>query len=563
MFNVNEMSKVSGKGFDFDLLVRECLEICEHTAYDYEGKITYEGMSQIVTEWYNARRSTISRWNGTRLTIETSGIDEQKVRELIAQFVRMLATGEGYTMRGKEVDMEMLKAYSNYPQFSWQIETLVFWMRDQRNRGNILNNKLDTLLNSHDENVILQMAKAQKGMKISKIIYKYLVNLVKHSSGLMTDEEARAYKEIDIICQNYSRIVELFKTCNATHKVVLSIDIRDFLRCSYGYDWKSCHRLGGEYGSGAISYILNRRVAMAYVDDTDNEHLDWRQIVYMDEKEGLFIGSRQYKNENPTFARAVRQIIMKEYGLTDELTCEEVGDMQDYAKTFISRNTYEDFAYNDIWLWHGIDEQIWIVKGEDTDTDTIINIQTDHIYCVTCGELMEYSDSCAINCLECDNEGGIECDYCGHTHSEDEVYWIESIGGYVCLECLENHFIYCRVCHEYVHGDEGVHVHGVGDVCDYCARYGLKTGEYVQCENCLEIFASDYEELEDVDGLALCSVCRRHEHVEYCETCGKAMLESESHEGQCTECYGELRSFTEAMEIDFINLEDLLEDEDF
>ena len=561
MFNVNEMSKVNAMEFDFDAMVCECLEICQHTAYDYEGKITYEGMSKIVEEWYNARCSTIKKWNGTRLSIQTSGIDEQRVRELIAEFARMLATGEGYTMRGEEAQIEMFKIYNNYPEISWRMESLVFWMRDRRNLTNILNNKLETLLNSHDENNVLQMAKAQKGMKISKIIYKYLTNTLKSVSGLMSDEEARAYKEIDVICQNYSRIVELFKTCNATHTVYLSIDIRDFLRCSYGYDWKSCHRLGGEYGSGAISYILNKNVAMAYVDDTDNCHLDWRQIVYMDEREGLFIGSRQYKNENPTFAKATRQIIMAQYGLTDELTCDEVGCMQDYAKSFISRNTYEDFAYNDIWLWHGIDEQIWIVKGEDTDTDTVIDIQTDCIYCVTCGELMEYSDSCAINCLDCD-DNRIECDCCNHTHSENEVYWIESINGYVCFECLETHFIYCRVCNEYVHVDEGVHVHGVGDVCDYCTRYGLRTGEFVQCDNCLEVFKKGYDELEDVDGIVMCTVCRRHEDVQRCATCGRAMLEGESHNGDCKNCYEELLRFSEAMEVDFIDLEDLVDSDD-
>ena len=533
---------------DLNVIIGDCMDVLDDTAYDYTEEITLEGIESLVNKWYDLREDLISEWGTTRLAIEVDGIDYQKVKQMVNEFVYKLVKGCDWVYKREEYTTNYLNGWNEL--LSNELYNLVYWLRDERNINNILNNQLNDLSNSMDENVILNKTKMRKGVKVSKLIINYLNSIVDelNKSGKLTPELLKEYrKEIDIISQNYSKLIELFKQCNSKHTVYLSCDIRDFLRCSYGSNWKSCHRLGGEYGSGAISYTLNPSVLIAYVQTDDDDTLEWREIVYVDFLKRVFIGSRQYKNYNPSFMNAVQKIILNQYGKDLVLfDCSNTQKVQKYAKPFIKYSCYdEDFAYNDIHLYDGIDAHIWILKPEGVEkNDVKIDIQTKQIICLQCGEYMDFIESDVCTCNNCQGYETYYCDLCGEYHSENDIHFIEyydenghECEGYVCAECMSNSMFYCNHCQRYHHIDNDYeNVEGVGIVCDECIRYNLSTGDYVQCDDCLRIFDSYYMSLTEVDGLNLCRDCMVDNDATVCNVCGEHHLESELINGLCKNC---------------------------
>ena len=528
---------------DLNVIIGNCMDVLDDTAYDYTEEITLEGIESLVNKWYDLREDLISEWGTTRLSIEVEGIDYQKVKQMVNEFVYKLVKGCDWVYKREEYTTNYLNGWNEL--LSNELYNLVYWLRDERNINNILNNQLNDLSNSMDENVILNKTKMRKGVKVSKLIINYLNSILDelNKSGKLTPELLKEYrKEIDIISQNYSKLIELFKQCNSKHTVYLSCDIRDFLRCSYGSNWKSCHRLGGEYGSGAISYTLNPSVLIAYVQTDDDDTLEWREIVYVDFLKRVFIGSRQYKNYNPSFMNAVQKIILNQYGKDLVLfDCSNTQKIQKYAKPFIKYSCYdEDFAYND-----GIDAHIWILKPEGVEkNDVKIDIQTKQIICLQCGEYMDFIESDVCTCNNCQGYETYYCDLCGEYHSENDIHFIEyydenghECEGYVCAECMSNSMFYCNHCQRYHHIDNDYeNVEGVGIVCDECIRYNLSTGDYVQCDDCLRIFDSYYMSLTEVDGLNLCRDCMVDNDATVCNVCGEHHLESELINGLCKNC---------------------------
>ena len=531
---------------DVDVIVGDCMDVLDDTAYDYTEEYTIEGIDSLVNEWYDLREDLIREWGATRLATEVEGMDYQKVRQMVNSFTYKLVKGCNWTYKREEYTTNYLNSWNEL--LTNELYSLVYWMRDERNINNILNNQLNDLTNSMDENKILNKTKMRKGVKVSKLIINYLntiVNNLNEDNKLTPDLLKEYRKEIEIISQNYSKLIELFKQCNSRHTVYLSCDVRDFLRCSYGSDWKSCHRLGGEFGSGAISYTLNPNVLIAYVQTDDDDTLDWREIVYMDLNKRVFVGSRQYKNYNPSFMKAVQDIILNQYGSDLELfDASNTDRIQKYAQKFIKYSYYETFAYNDIHLYDGIDAHIWILKPENGE-DVKIDIQTKQIICLQCGEYMDFIESDVCTCHVCSGSGAYYCDLCGEFHSEDDVRYIEYIDedgyereGYVCEECMSDRMFYCNNCLRYHHIDNDyVIVEGVGVVCEECTRYNLSCGYYVQCDDCQTIFDEAYVRM-DVCGYNLCEECLERNGFHICSECGEHYLKSESNtdNGLCKEC---------------------------
>ena len=513
-------------------IIEETMDVIEETEnLGSIGTWNYDGIEKITEEWCENRKETIEKWGDTRLSIEVEGFDVNMFEALMHEFCMKIQKGNGYTMNRENVSTEIFKFKTDEKRddvINEVINEIFCFLKTEWNRENILNNKLIEICEySYTWDFISTKIGVQKGEKISKILVKMLNYAVKNSK--LSDEDKKiAYNDVEIISQNYSKLIEKFKQCNSRKTVYLSIDIRDFFRCSYGKDWSSCHRIGGEYGSGAISYTLNPKVAIAYVSE-DGKNLDWRQIVYMDEKQNIFVGSRQYKNDNQVYAKGVIEIIEKIYGKVFDLhDGYSMEDMQKYAQKLVKSNSR--FAYNDIHLYSGISKHIWalVPKGFDPMKNDYerIDINHTHIYCIDCGEKLLERDCGGNDWVHCDScrEGGYYCEYCGEYHSEEYMIYVESTGEYVCDDCLENYFSCCEHCGEYYRDEDIIHVESTNDYvcedclhdnytyCEYCDEWHShddtvlveSTDEYV-CENCLDYYfawcegCSDYHKKEDLE----------------------------------------------------------------
>ena len=499
-------------------IIVETMDVIKETE-DLEdiGRWTYDGIEKITEEWYENRKETIEKWGSTRLSIEVEGFDTDMFEALMHEFCMKIQKGTGYTMNRENVSTEIFKLRHDEKrddEINGTIHEVFSFLKTDWNRENILNNKLIEINEySYTWDFISTRIRVQKGEKISRILVKMLKYAVENSK--LSDEDKKiAYNDVEIISQNYSKLIEKFKQCNSRKTVYLSIDIRDFFRCSHGKNWGSCHVLGGEYGSGAISYTLNPKVAIAYVSE-DGKFLDWRQIVYMDEKQNIFVGSRQYKNDNQVYAKGAIEIVEKIYGKVFDLhDGYNMKDMQKYAQKLVKQNSR--FAYNDIQLYGGISKHIWalVPKGfnpMENDYERI-DINHTHIYCIDCGVKLLEKDCGGNSWVHCDSCRGYDenysyCEFCGEYHRYDDVAYVESVDMFVCYDCIDEYFSCCEICGEYHRNEDIIHIESVGDyVCQDCLN------EYYSCcEICGECHSNDYVTYVENKGY-VCTDCKCKEH---------------------------------------------------
>ena len=79
----------------------------------------------------------------------------------------------------------------------------------------------------------------------------------------------KAYELLQLKVVHRSNEDVLTTSVAKEYKVVLSIDPRDYMRCSHGTDWDSCHQLGNMHGDGAIEYCISPMALIAYIEDVD------------------------------------------------------------------------------------------------------------------------------------------------------------------------------------------------------------------------------------------------------------------------------------------------------
>lgn len=395
----------------------------------------------------------------------------------------------------------------------------------------------------------LGMKRNPNGKKLTRWMREVLVATVEklYENNIINDSEKEiGMKEADVICQYYSRIVEKIKTTTKKeHTVVVSIDPHDFFRCSYGTDWDSCHQIGNMHGDGAIQYCENATTLIAYEEkideDMDVNPLKWRQIIYTNEYYSRFVGSRQYRVVNNENARIARELVMScvkkfknvgedDWDLVNYTTSNHVqSDIRHYVET-----GYYDYAYNDIRLYGGLDDQIWMISRKNSECDVCIVNRNERITCLDCGQRFEGHRDYWFMCTSCG--GGIYCEICGEYHDEDDMTYVEAVEGYVCSECLDEKFAYCRECGEW-------------DYVENMVEWSYNSGEYI-CEDCCNRYYSYCEECEcyelaekveeyydeNGDSHYVCDDCKDKVIVN-CDKCGCEFYQLNSE--YCMDCQNE------------------------
>lgn len=391
--------------------------------------------------------------------------------------------------------------------FDWNnpIRIMINYIYSDKNFDSVVNNVVDG--NNRDVwNIceILEMKRNPNGKKLTRWMREVLlVTLEKlyECNAIDEDGKKRGLYEIDVICQYYSRLVEKIKnTTKSEHTVVLSIDPRDFYRCSHGTDWDSCHQIGNMHGDGAIQYCINGTTLIAYEEKIDHQEvapLRWRQIVYTNENFSRFVGSRQYKIMHNGNTEKIREMIMNcmekyadvcadDWSLVSHATRGNATQqiIAEYVKT-----GYCSYAYNDIALYGGIDKAVWMLELCEEADNIIVNSE-DEIVCLDCGEKFEGHRDYFYMCENCG--GGVWCECCESYHDEDDMTYIEGEGICVCQDCLEENYEWCEHCECYVYNESCTYVECQdGYVCDKCLH-----DHYRYCEHCEEY--KPYEEVECV-----------------------------------------------------------------
>ena len=520
---------------------------------DDSDYIYRQGIEAMVTEWAK-NKGQLYQLLGKNLkiskTYETKATHKD-IKDDLMDF-RYAFLGDGFTTKkdGK-VFISVLGRGSEELCYGFYTPSfyLMQFLGDSDSFNSIQQNKI--LENSEwlkEANNLLGIEKSYVGMKVTKVMRNILIASVEkmfNCNFIDEKQRKRGLYEVEVTCQYYSRLVEKIQSLMVSHTVWLSIDPSDFMRCSHGDCWDSCHTLGGMHGDGAVQYCINPTTMIAYEENLNTNlevaPLKWRQVVYTNDELSRFVGSRQYRNTSDSNARVVQEMIKEcmEKNINSEVAWELTdittngADVQYEIRDCVKTGPFR-YAYDDISLYSGIGRQLWMLSeksDEECELATVYVNSLDYNICLCCGDKYRGHRDNMYTCEMCQNDK-ITCDRCGDSHDEDEITYVESTCENVCQCCLENDFGYCDVCDEY-HLVEDMTTVADGDfVCSDCLER-----RYSWCENCEEYHRCDEvgtytsEKGWDYD---VCDACV-DECTVYCEECGEHTHVDEF--GDCEACH--------------------------
>lgn len=524
---------------------------------DDSDYIYRQGIEAMVTEWAK-NKGQLYQLLGKNLKISKTYEAKATYKDIKDDLMdfRYAFLGDGFTTKkdGK-VFISVLGRGSEELCYGFYTPSfyLMQFLGDSDSFNSIQQNKI--LENSEwlkEANNLLGIEKSYVGMKVTKVMRNILIASVEkmfNCNFIDEKQRKRGLYEVEVTCQYYSRLVEKIQSLMVSHTVWLSIDPSDFMRCSYGDCWESCHKLGNMHGDGAVQYCINPTTMIAYEEKIDSNQdvkpLKWRQVVYTNEDLSRFVGSRQYRHTSDTNARAVQEMIKEcmeknvgsevEWDLTDYSShgTDTQSEIRCCVKT--GRNGY---AYDDISLYSRINKQLWMLseksneecEDEECELATVYVNSLEYNICLCCGEKYYGHRDDMYTCENCQTDKTM-CERCGEYHDEDDMTYVESVNEWVCDGCLDSDFGRCENCEEY-HLLEDMTTVADGDmVCSDCLER-----RYSWCENCGEYHRCDEvgtytsEKGWDYD---VCDACV-DECTVYCEECGERTHVDEF--GDCEAC---------------------------
>lgn len=359
-------------------------------------------------------------------------------------------------------------------------------------------------------NTICPDIHAHKGQKMSRVVNKLLSYI--------------GYNKLPDYNREFAKYADALNPLQITRHTVVSVNPLDYLTMSFGNSWASCHTIDkqnkrgmpnsyeGMYSSGTVSYMLDKPSMVFYtVDASYNGNDFWnepkinRQMFHWGQEKlvqgRLYPQDNDYNNSAYTpYREIVQNIISDLFGFPNLWTVSKGTDAAD--RYVISEGThYKDYANYD---------NCTLSRPKGSENEQLITVGHDPI-CIYCG--CEHNVEENISCCA----RGITCAHCGCVIDENEVIWVdeepycgdcaswcdecesyfvgegtETRNHYcVCPECLEEEYVYCNGCNEYVRSGNASYVESEGDYfCDDCLESDFaicpECGEYHRFNNMVE-----------------------------------------------------------------------------
>lgn len=336
--------------------------------------------------------------------------------------------------------------------------------------------------------------------------------------------------------RNFAKYADALSPIKVKRHTILSINPMDYLTMSFGNSWASCHTIDkenrrqmpnsyeGQYSSGTVSYMLDGSSMVLYLVDSSYSGEFYytqpkinRQMFHWGEEK--LVQGRLYPQSNDTnvdayepYRKVVQKIMSEIFDFPNLWTMTKGAEAASrYIATYGTHyEDYEHFSTCTLSRIKGSENEASFAVGEDP-------------ICVECG--CEHSCRENINCCEGNYR---TCEHCGARIPEDEEYWVgdyaycrdcvtrceccdeyvlndditEVNGANVCRDCLEEDYIECAECGEYVHVDDATYIEGEYiDVCPDC-----RDEHFRECPVCFEYHRTE-DMYEDEPGTYVCERC--------------------------------------------------------
>lgn len=341
-------------------------------------------------------------------------------------------------------------------------------------------------------NAAIPQIHPRTGQKLSKVVNK-LCTYLNYSQHVDYNKE-------------FAKFADALSPLTIKRHTVLSLNPLDYLTMSFGNSWASCHTIDkenkrnmpndyqGAYSSGTMSYMLDPSSMVFYTVDAGYDGTDYwtqpkinRQMFHYGEDK--LVQGRLYPQCNDDDDavyepyRKIAQGIMATIFDYPNFWTMKRGSVA-ASKYIISYGThYRDYEHFNTCTLSTIKDSanlnlftvgatpICIQCGTKHRTQDNINCCADKMTCEHCGRQIAEDDGvwCGDNFYCCDCV--TYCDMCGYCEPNCRVRYLDNYHMNVCDDCIDDNFVTCEECGEYVR--------------DYDAVYDEETDTYY-CRDCYE-----------------------------------------------------------------------------
>lgn len=415
---------------------------------EYSQDQTDINCSQLIEQWKEAKRDFIEAMNG----------------DLIYEYPKVVE----FELDDKSKDSYLKDFINDTVDDLWEQHDLANFLRRQRN--GFYSNQV---IVSEDRDDI------PVGMKLLKA-FKFFVQ----------DEKVlRKLQDIasDIIQKNKIK-----------GRLCISVHPLDFLSLSENVNnWRSCHALDGDYRAGNLSYMVDKTTFICYLKPEKVEEVVlpdfpsdvkwntkmWRVLLFFDLNWDVMFAGRQYPFSSPAALNFVKDEILPRINMgkwrpweNKKIRGVELDKMGEYVMLstpyiplgngLVSLNeliTNEpgSLQYNDLLSSTCYDPMYTFRERGPLENPLSIGFSTSRftkirvggqVKCLRCGQApIELNNS--VLCMNCELEYGNSdsdlfnwCDCCGRRFIEDDGFYIEDYGEYICPTCAETMTDYCEEC---------------------------------------------------------------------------------------------------------------------
>lgn len=471
------------------------------TEYDYD--YTEDALNKIIDEWASQKESLITAFKKHpnyvpgkfMIALGSSYEREINVNES-TRFSRWLCSIMP-EMQDK-LPAEIVEAKEDISLFlPWDLYYFLLELNQIAERN--ISEETATRIND-----MIPSIHAREGQKTSRVINKICCYL--------------GYDKADGYNREFAKYADSLSPLTIKRNAVLSINPLDYLTMSFGNSWASCHTIdkknkrgmpnnyNGMYSSGTMSYMLDQTSMVFYtVGDGYKGDTYWdqpkvtRQMFHWGHNK--LVQGRLYPQDNDHESSAyapnrafVQEIISIIFQFPNLWTLKRgIGHASYYVESCGTH--YRDYRNFD-------NCTLSIVQGNTDWSNIIVGAQP---ICVKCG-VRHYSEE---NINHCGNV--ICCADCGEEINVRYDNYTEIDGEYYCMDCVT----WCSCCDRY-HRRESFYLDRYDiDVCEYCLEE-----YYVYCEDCGQyVYERDATWVEG-ESRYVCNDCL-YEDYERCEVCGE------------------------------------------
>lgn len=431
------------------------------------------------------------------------------------------------------VDGDGMLKYSNYLPSNWENHkfndkeiSLMDWC----------NVKNDIILSDFSRaSVLLKSLNFKDGQKASKVIRKILdkFNLNNWVSDYISfakpvrklDENGEWTGEMTK-CLNYEQMFAQLsdnlspKTFN--YKLVISINPLDYLTQSRGNGWSSCHAFSSKWDNSysgcnkgaTLTMMTDPSSVITYLLDIDDENTDlWnieknqRQTYFVSDTHDFIVANEVYPTRDKNVGNIILDNMLNLFNPSSEWTKNH--DFDYHTRNEICCFDYDEYYGFDDWNKSGV--KCNFIKNE---LGNKFNLTIGHrAKTINDNDSFITENDKVITC-------GYWCDYCYCYHDEDDLYWSDYYGRYICQDELEREFYYCEDIDDYRdendcwYNEYDGYWYSNGTYNEYVEDYGYvdeynlnNSCDFFQCEECGCWFYCGYENMNVHDCYYYCDNC--------------------------------------------------------